>query len=49
VWWLGLGLWALFSSVAAPWLVIDAFLSVRRTIIIDSIELGLLSVWWDTA
>jgi hypothetical protein len=24
VWWLGLGLWALFSSVAAPWLVTKA-------------------------
>jgi len=24
VWWLGLGLWALFSSIAAPWLVTKA-------------------------
>src|SRR5260370_23284717 len=24
VWWLGLGLWALFSSIAAPWLVMKA-------------------------
>jgi len=33
IWWLGVGLWALFSSVAAPWLVTKALSAGEQPLI----------------